>query len=221
MNFQDFFTKPNLEKFSVTVASLYAKRMLEVQYDRFGNTELFQRAKSLSRPQKLVIEGAMYLLVGYLSTKESRFADTPLKSFLWEVAKDGPSEIAKRLLNGTHNGAGTRHSGAGVIDVEAAHVEEMTVMEGLLRMPPADLETFLVWLQSASPEERRWMAEVMARLTEEQQATLAKLSPDQAKLVLEMMKPPPQAPPPSDRGFFGQMADALNEVNDRLEKGKL
>ena len=219
MTFQDFFSNPNTQKFGVTVASLYAKRMLEVVYDRAGDTDIMRKAKSLSRPNKLVIEGALYSLVGYLSTKESRFADTPLKSFLWEVAKDGPSEIAKRLLNGTH-ASNAKHSGAGVIDVDVTKAEEITVMEGLLRMPPADLAAFLAWLQSATPEERRWMAEAMAGLSEEQQAKLAKLTPEQAKLLLKTMTPTPQPTPPAERGVAGSMADSLRALNERLEKRK-
>jgi hypothetical protein len=217
MNIQDILANPKLHKAASTFAVGYAKRMMEGNYDRLMGTEVGQKAASLSRPKKLAIEAALNGLAAYLSTKESKFADTPIKSFLWELAKDAPSELSKRLLNGAHAKSGPSHSG--LIDVEVVK-EEATVMEGLLKMPVEDLAAFLTWLQNATPEERHWMAETMAGLSEQEQAKLSKLNPEQAKLLLKMMMPKSEPAPPPQRGVFGSLADSLRAVNDRLEKRK-
>jgi hypothetical protein len=49
--------------------SLYAKQMMEAQYDRFMTTWAGQRLDGLSRPAKLGIEAALNLLAAYASTK--------------------------------------------------------------------------------------------------------------------------------------------------------
>lgn len=219
MNLPEILANPKLHKATTTFAAGYAKRMMEGQYTRFMQTSLGQKGQALSRPNKLAIEAALNGLAAYLSTKESKFADTPLKSFLWEVAMDAPSEISKRLLNGADaKEKGAKHSN--VIDVEAVRAEEATVIEGLLKMPVEDLATFLAWLQSATPEERHWMAETMAGLSEEEQAKLAKLTPEQAKLLLKTMTPKPEPAPAPERGVFGSLADSLRAMNERLEKRK-
>ena len=178
-----------------------------------------EQAKALSRPKKLAIEAALNALAGYLSTKEGKLAETPLKSFFWDLAMDAPSEISKRLLNGEHPEGGTTKSES-TIDVETIKPEEATVLEGLLKMPPEDLTAFLTWLRSATPEERQTMVEVMAGLSEEEQAKLAKLSPEQAKLLLGTLTPKAEPAPHAKRGFFGSLADSLHSVNQRLEKTK-
>ncbi len=216
MNLQDILANPKLHKAASTFAVGYAKRMMEGNYDRLMDTEVGQKAASLSRPKKLAIEVALNGLAAYLSTKESQFADAPIKSFLWELAKDAPSELSKRLLNGDHAKSSDAKQ-SGPIDVEVVR-EEATVMEGLLKMPAEDLAAFLTWLQGATPEERHWMAEAMAGLSEEQQAKLSKLTPEQAKLLLKTMRPKSEPTPPPERGVFGSLANSLRTVNDRLEK---
>lgn len=217
MNIQEILANPKLHKAATTVAVEYAKRMLEGQYTRLAETAIGQQAKALSRPKKLAIEAALNALAGYLSTKEEKYAGTPLKSFFWDLAMDAPSEISKRLLNGDHPEAAAAKP-AGVIDVEVIKAEEATVLEGLLKMPPEDLTAFLAWLQTATPEERHGMAEAMAGLSEAEQAKFAKLSPEQARLLLASMTPKPEPALPSKRVFFGSLADSLRSVNERLEK---
>ncbi len=219
MNIQEILANPKLHKAAVTFASGYARRMMEPQYTRLMETSIGQKALSLSRPKKLAIEAALNGLAAYISTKEPQLTNTPLKAFLWEVAMDAPSEISRRLLNGDYaKGNTAKHPR--VIDVEGSEEETATVMEGLLKMPPDDLAAFLTWLQSATPEERHAMAAAMAGLSEEEQAKITKLSPEQAKLLLSTMTPKPEPAPPIERGVFGSLADSLRSVNERLEKRK-
>ena len=132
---------------------------------------------------------------------------------------DAPSEISKRLLNGDHaRGQASRQPS--VIDVDVTAEEQATVLEGLLKMPPTELAAFLTWLQGATDEERRGMAEAMAKLSADEQVKLASLTPEQAKLLLTSLPPEQKPTPPPERGVFGSLADSLRAVNDRLEKRK-
>ena len=159
----------------VTFAAGYAKRMLEGQYTRLMSTELGKQASRLSRPSKYAVEAVLNGIVAWVSTKEANFATTPVREFLWELAKDAPAEISKRLLNGGH---------AETIDVQVSPEGTRPVLDGILNMDAKDLSAFVSWLQIASPEERRQLAEAMSKLTEEQQQRLMTLTPDEARALL-------------------------------------
>ncbi len=169
-NIKELLKNPPLQNAAVTFAAGYAKRVLEGQYTRLMETELGKRATQLSRPSKYAVEAVLNGIVAYLATKEGTIANTPVKEFLWELAKDAPSEISKRLLNGDH---------AAASDIEGSAEDARTVLDGLLRMEAKDLGTFMSWLEKASPEERHKMAETMSRLTEEEQTKLLALTPEQ------------------------------------------
>lgn len=173
MNANAIFKSPALKKAGATFLAGYAKRMMEGHYTRLMETEVGRRATQMSRPSKYAVEAVLNGIAAYLSTKEGTIANTPVKEFLWEVAKDAPSEISKRLLNGDHA------TSAGVIDTSTE--DRQTVLDGLLRLDANDLGTFLSWLENASPEERHQMAEAMSKLTEEEQKKLLVLTPDQAR----------------------------------------
>ena len=217
MNLPEILADPKLQKATVTFAAGYAKRVMEGQYNRLKASEFGQQSISLSRPKKLVIEAALNGIVAYLSTKESQLANTPVKAFLWEVAKDAPSELSKRLLNGDH-AKGAASQPPAVIDVAAAPEDEATVVEDLLKMPTEQLAVFLTWLQNATPEERHSMAEAMSRLSEEEQAKIATLSPEQAKVLLQSLPPKDKPDPESRKGMLASLTDSLRSVNERLEK---
>ncbi len=180
MNTDDMLNSPALKKAAVTFATGYARRMMEGQYTRLMETELGKRAAQLTRPSKYAVEVVLNGIVAYLSTKESTLANTPVKEFLWEIAKDAPSEISKRLLNGDHKFAST----AATPDVETGDGDSRTVLDGLLRMDADDLGTFLSWLEKATPEERSQMAESMAKLTEDEQRKLMTLQSEQGRTLL-------------------------------------
>jgi hypothetical protein len=134
----------------------------------------------LNRPSKLAVEAVLNGLVAYLATKEGSFANTPIRAFLWEVAKDTPSEISKRLLNGKH----TAMANPMTIEAVASDKDQWNVLDGLLRMDASNLAIFLSWLEKATPDERRQMAEAMSKLTEEEQAKMLALTPKQAQAAL-------------------------------------
>jgi len=203
---------------AVTFTSLYAKRILEGHYTRLMQTEAGRRLSSLSRPSKLAIEGAMYAVTAYLSTKEHALAGSPVKAFLWELAEDAPSELAKRMLNGDPSSPHAARGGEGnVIDVQVSESEKQNVLEGLLRMDAEDLATFVTWLEKASPEDCQQMAERMASLTEEEQRRILGLTPEQARTLFDSQRPF-EEPPKDQPGLMQSLNAKLRSLNERLEE---
>ena len=213
MNIDDTLKNPDLKKAAVTFAVGYAKRMMEGQYTRLMTTELGKQAARLNRPSKYAVEAILNGIVAWASTKETKFANTPVKEFLWELAKDTPSEISKRLLNGDHSEP---------IDVEVSGEDARTVLDGLLRMDANDLSTFMSWLEKASPEERHKMAEKMSKLTEDEQKKLLALTPEQARVLFASSSDSDQPEPdcPKQEGVVSSMTSALRGLNERLEQRK-
>jgi hypothetical protein len=215
MSLSDLLKTPSLQKAATTFAAGYARRMLEGQYTRLFETDLGKRATKLSRPSKYAVEAVLNGIVAYLSTKEDTLANTPVKAFLWEVAKDAPSEISKRLLNGDHKTPASPLHG-----FETSDPDKQTVLDGLLRMDASNLGTFLSWLEKASPEDRRQMAETMSRLTEEEQKKLLALTPEQARVLFASGSDSGQAESPQKEGMVTSMTSALRGLNERLEQRK-
>lgn len=206
MKLEDMLKNPPLQKAAATFAAGYAKRMLEGHYTSLKQTELGKRAMQLSRPSKYAVESVLNGIVAYLSTKESTISNTPIKAFLWEVAKDAPSEISKRLLNGDH---GTPASP--VTGVETSDQDKQTVLDGLLRMDASNLGAFLSWLEKASPEDRHQMAETMSKLTEEEQKKLLTLTPEQARMLFSKQ-------PDSGKPALAMINDTLKNARTRLQQ---
>ena len=187
--------------------------MLEGQYTRLMTTEIGKQAARLNRPSKYAVEAVLNGIVAWASTKEAKFANTPVKEFLWELAKDAPSEISKRLLNGDH---------AELIDVEVSGADARTVLDGLLRMDANDLSAFMAWLEKASPKERHIMAETMSKLTEDEQKNLLALTPAQARVLFASSgdSGQPATDSPKQKGVVSSMTSALRGLNERLEQRK-
>lgn len=211
MNVDDISKSPALKKAAVTFAAGYARRMMEGQYTRLMNTELGRQASRLSRPSKYAVEAVLNGIAAWVSTKEDKIANTPIKEFLWELAQDAPSEISKRLLNGDHDET---------IDVEVNPEDARTVLDGLVRMDANDLSTFMSWLEKASPDERHRMAETMSRLTEDEQKKLLALSPEQARTLFASTSAQEKHAPPKGEGAMRSLTSALRGLNERLEKRK-
>lgn len=204
MNIKELLKNPPLQKAAVTFAAGYAKRVLEGQYSRLMETQLGKRAAQLNRPSKYAVEAVLNGIVAYLATKEGTLANTPVKEFLWELAKDAPSEISKRLLNGAH---------AEPIDVEVSGEDARTVLDGLLRMDANDLSTFMSWLEKASPEERHKMAEKMSKLTEDEQKKLLALTPEHAR---ELFTSSFEATAPKQMKRPPEVDDAIKRAKERV-----
>ena len=211
MNVNDTLKSPALKKAAVTFATGYARRMMENQYTRLMSTEVGKQASRLNKPSKYAVEAVLNGIVAWASTKETQFANSPVREFLWELAKDAPSEISKRLLNGDH---------AETIDVEVNPEDARTVLDGLVRMDANDLNTFMTWLEKASPEERHRMAETMSRLTEDEQKKLLALSPEQARTLFDSTFEAQKPTPRKGEGAVRSLTSALRGLNERLEKRK-
>lgn len=181
MNLDEVIHDPKVKKAAVTFAAGYAKQMMEGQYTRLFQSGLGKSLMGLSRPSKLAVEAALNLITAYLATREGRIANTPVKEFLWEIAKDAPSELSRRLLNGE-----VPASERGGMVVNVAVSDRQMVLEGLLRMEVQELEAFLGWLEHTSPGEREEMARSIAYLSEQQQRKLMSLPPEKARSLLAL-----------------------------------
>lgn len=215
MTLNQLIGSPDLQKAAVTFATGYARRMMEGQYTRLMETDLGKQASRLSRPSKYAVEAVLNGITAYLATKESTLANTPIKQFLAEVAKDAPSEISKRLLNGMHS-----DPSPAAVDRPPSQDDERTVLDGLLRMDANELGIFLSWLDIASPAERQQMAEVMSRLTEVEQRKLLALTPEQARTLLGSSEPPPAPSENSAKspGLLSDLARSMSRLNEQLER---
>lgn len=96
--------------FVAVMLSGYAKRVLESRYDDLFSTELGERAKRLDPATKYLIEGGLYAALAY---GDGKFPDNqPWKKFVFEILKDAPSELSKRLINGVRDEAAGALMGA-------------------------------------------------------------------------------------------------------------
>src|SRR3989338_6068174 len=100
MNLKKLFENSDFNKAAAMFASGYAKRLLETPYNHLMETEPVKQIKKFDRPTIYGIEAVLNGIVAYLSIQAGRFANTPVKEFLWQIAQDAPSEISKRLLDG-------------------------------------------------------------------------------------------------------------------------
>lgn len=215
MNFDELLKNAAMQKATITFASGYAKRMMEAQYTRMMDTNFGKRTSCLTTPSKYAVEAVLNVVVAYLATKENTIANTPIKQFLWEVAKDAPSEISKRLLNGKPS----TPPDPGTIGIEGSSDEKRTVLDGLLRMDAKDLSVFVAWLENASPEDRRQMAEAVSKMTEEEQQKLLAMTAEQVRTLFSSASNS-QSESPKSEGMIGSLTSAMRGLNERLEERK-
>lgn len=202
---------PNLKKVAAIFAVGYAKRMMEQHLDRLMGTGFGRQAIRWNTSSKYAAEAALNAMVAWASTRERDFANTPIKLFLWELAKDAPSEISKRLLNRPQSGANSAE-----IDKE----DEKAAFESLLLMDEDDLAMLTSWLQQASPEERKKLAEQMSILTREQQKKLLSMTPEQVRVLFATFNECSGPETPPQVGVVGSAIAALKGFNERLERRK-
>ncbi|MHB1308691.1 MAG: hypothetical protein ACYDC1_17660 [Limisphaerales bacterium] len=203
-----------ISKATVTFASGYAKRMMEAQYTRVMESELGKQASRLSRPSKYAVEAVLNGIVAYLAMRESTITNTPAKEFLWEMAKDVPSEISKRLLNGDPSTL----TGPATLDDQITEDDKRTVLDGLLRMEANDLATFLSWLKNATPEERREMSETMSKLKEEEQKKRVALTSEQVRTLLASSPEPVSRKRPRPSEVQADLDAANRRLDDELHE---
>lgn len=211
MNMDGMLENPNLKRVAVTFAVGYAKRMMEQHIDRLMDTEFGRQAIRWNTSSKYAAEAVLNAMVAWASTKERDFANTPIKLFLWELAKNAPSEISKRLLNRCQPGADC---------AEIDNEDETAVLESLLLMDEDDLVVLTSWLQQASQEERKKLAEQMSVLTKEQQKKLLSMSPEQVRVLFATSNKCGDPETPPRVGAVGSAIAALKGFNERLERRK-
>lgn len=166
--------------FVAVVLSSYAKRVLESRYDELFRSELGERAKSLEPATKYLIEGGLYAALAYGDAKVPD--DKPWKKFLFEVLKDAPSELSKRLINGVKVEAAT-HAAA------ASDSGDASALQRVLAMDDEALAILMRWGTEANETDFARIVAVASELTLADLEKLDRLPPSQRRSVLGIKAP--------------------------------
>lgn len=211
MNPLDLFQEPRFQKGLVAFAAGYAKRMLESQYNRLGQTQAGKRLRGLNYPTKLGIEVALNLASASLNAYEDKLPGKAWKEFLMQLAEDAPSEISKRILNGdTEIAAAVREAGESPEVVGA-------VLRSMAEMDTASLEALLSAAKNSTTEDRQALAQtILDKIASGQTPTTPKLPPNTKLAQVQDTRDT------SDRKTSGSplrdMTSGLAGLNERLEK---
>jgi hypothetical protein len=158
-------------------ASGYTKRWMEGNYDKFMETDVGKKLKSMSPTSKYALEAALYALMAYADQNIQE--NTPISKFLREVAMDAPPEIAKRFINGVKNQLKT--------DAEKlSNPEQKLAAQSLLQLNDKDLSELLRWLSETPRQDLREVTTFLDSLSKDELQRFCNLSPDQKKLFLEV-----------------------------------
>ncbi len=167
--------------FVAVVLSSYAKRILESRYDDLFKTELAARAKQLDPTTKYAIEAGLYAALAYGDQKFP--GDKPWKKFLFEVVKDAPSEISKRLINGVKKEGATDAAAQGDQD-------DAVALRRVLSLDDESLAILMRWGAEATEAD---FARIVAKTSEFSPAEFARLDllpPSQRRSILGVSAPP-------------------------------
>jgi len=196
-------------------ASLYAKRMMEGQYDRLLTTSAGKQLHALSGPTKLGIEAALNLLAALASTQESALTDKAWKKFAYEVLLDAPPEIAKRLLNGPK----AEELQSSVRPDTPISSEQQAAWETFRQLEPQTMESLLGWLRSADASDRQQLADYLVKLVEDQRTerpAVARQDPEGN--VRAAPSPAPTSTPTKKPGILWDLARSMANMNEALER---
>jgi hypothetical protein len=166
--------------FVAVVLSSYAKRVLETRYDELFKTELGERAKGLDPATKYLIEGGLYAALAYGDTKFPD--DKPWKKFLFEVLKDAPSELSKRLINGVKAEAADHAP-------PANDKGDTSALQRVLAMDDEALAILMRWGADASEADFARIVATASELTLADMNKLDRLPASQRRSVLGVSAP--------------------------------
>lgn len=158
-------------------ASGYTKRWMEGNYDKFMETDVGKKLKSMTPTSKYALEAALYALMAYAD--QNIQGNTPVSMFLKEVTKDAPPELAKRFINGVKNQLKT--------DAEKlSNPEQKLAAQSLLQLNDKDLSELLRWLSETPRHDLREVTTFLDSLSKDELQRFCSLSADQKKLFLEL-----------------------------------
>ncbi|HXV26572.1 MAG TPA: hypothetical protein VD862_00875 [Candidatus Paceibacterota bacterium] len=161
-----------LPRIATSVASGYARRLLDPQYDRLGDAEIGQQLRALPRGEKRTLELILHTVGAVLDHTMSERGTA--RKFLKDVLADAPSELASRLMNG-----GNAYYG----------------VTALLELNDGELEAFLDWYDGADERWRNTILQFIKRRTAVQIARILRLNPrDRNDIVQLSMRREPIVP---------------------------
>lgn len=187
--------------------SMYARRLLEDPYDRLMSTSVGEKLKNLNRPTQLGIEAAVNLLAAWKSQSETSLTDTPWKKFAYEVIMDAPSELNKRILNGSKN-KGRRGPVSN---------EEKAALDALRRLDSHTTNALLEWISTAGDDEREKLVDYLANLVPNVKAEAGKHVQGKAT-AREPQACPPAKMAGESPSLLADLAKNLNRLSEKLEQ---
>jgi len=171
----------NIENAMPTLASMYAKRILEKYYDKLSATEIFTRLKNMNDGEKHIVEFMLYILSSFLDQKMDE--NTAVKKFLREIGIDAPPEVAKRIMN--HDNSAKKLA------------PEKSSLLGLflgLGIKDDELMEIADWLSGLEKSQREKALNILGSLTQEDLKRISQMNPDKKREILKLI----------ERGFFSK-----------------
>lgn len=211
MNPLDLVQEPRFQKGLAAFAAGYAKRMLEGQYNRFGETQTGKRLQGLNLSTKLGIEVALNLAAASLNAYEDKLPGHVWKEFLMQLAEDAPSEISKRILNGDSETASAVREAGESPEVAAA------VLRSMAEMDPTSLESLLSAAKIGTSADRQALAQsLLEKITSGQTPTTLKLPPNAESAQVQETRDTSGSK--TSGSPLRDMTSGLAGLNERLEK---
>jgi hypothetical protein len=194
-------TDPKIINALAVFSAGYLKRWLEKNlYDKAFQSEIGQKLGSLDAKEKYAIEAGLNLLTAFFDQKLT--GDTVLLKILKQVGTDVAPEISSRLVQGVK----------GHVKESASTPKDKDLADVLAEMDGQVLIDLLKWLSEADPKEKTEVLSLLSRLSSENIAKIAKLSPSLLTVFAGLSAEPAQQKK-TDR-----LAAVISEFNDKFEK---
>ena len=200
---------------AATFGAGYFKRWIEQHYDTLMASKIARPVMDAGPVTRYGIEAILYALTAYVDANWT--PQSLMGKLIKEVAKDAPSEISRRMVNGFREQVVASRSAG-----QAQQVEE-----ALFRMDDDALGLLFVWLVRIGPEERSKIQAMFDGLSDEEIEDVLSRSHEELVELISQFEPPPQQPvtdaefeqssnPPSRFGkLMRQTLDAAHQNVDK------
>jgi hypothetical protein len=170
---------------AVFLASAFKAHVAEDKYDKVAETPTFKRLQQLPPGKKAAVDAAFHGLSA--ACEQLLGENTFLGKVIKEIAEDTGPELSKRLNNGAEarpaTAAGQR------FNVSPAK-EKMRLTDILAGLEESDLESFLNWIDTTTPEERANTLKNISNFSPEKILGIAKLKPENRERLLSLSEEP-------------------------------
>ena len=188
-------------------ASGYAKRMLTSQYDRLVETEFGQKLRGLDKKYRCGIEAGLHALGAVI--EQIIPEDKPAVMFFKQILEDAPAEIAKRVMTDVRDNLQLAVQNA------KTHEERMAIMS-FFELDDESLKELLRWFGSMDSSERTRAEGVVCNLALNDLQRMARLSPEERKLLVDIQNAPP--PPPKESDLLKEVMGDMEKARQRLQQ---